>query len=345
MTILGIETSCDETAAAVVRNRDEVLSSVILSQTDLHGPYGGVVPEIASRSHVKTLPAVVAEAMARAGTEWGEIDGVAATYGPGLASSLLVGISAARALAFRLGLPVYGVNHLEAHIYSVFVGPAAPAFEDACPFVALIVSGGHTSLVRVLAPGDYKLIGQTIDDAAGEAFDKGANLLELGYPGGPVIDRTAKKGDPGLVRFPRGRQRKGKARFGGLDAELCFSFSGLKTALLYYLRDNPLSADRSEVPSLAASYQEAIVDALVDRCGKVMRSGGRLVVCGGVSLNSRLREKLGNLAGTMGSDLFWAEPRFCADNAAMVAAVACAGLGISGSEARNMDACPSLGIG
>ena len=344
-TILGIETSCDETAAAVVRSPGEVLSSIILSQTELHGPYGGVVPEIASRSHVRTLPAVVADAVQAADVDWGDLNGVAATYGPGLASSLLVGICAARALACRLGIPVYGVNHLEAHIYSVFVSKETPEFEAACPFIALIVSGGHTSLVRVTGPGDYRLLGQTIDDAAGEAFDKGANLLGLGYPGGPVIDKTARDGDPKFVRFPRGKQRKGKTRFGDLDAELCFSFSGLKTALLYYLRDNPLSADRSEVASLAASYQEAIVDALVDRCRKVMKRETRLVVCGGVSLNSRLRTKLNDLATEMSFDLHWAEPRFCADNAAMVGAVACAGLGISGKEAERMDACPSLGIG
>ena len=343
-TILGIETSCDETAAAVVRGT-EVLSCVILSQTDLHGPYGGVVPEIASRSHVKTLPAVVSEAVSDAGVDWSGLTGVAATYGPGLASSLLVGISAARALAFRLGIPVHGVNHLEAHIYSVFVSDGTPSFEDACPFIALIVSGGHTSLVRVTGPGAYRLIGQTIDDAAGEAFDKGANLLGLGYPGGPVIDKAARDGDSKFVRFPRGRQRKGKTRFGDLDAELCFSFSGLKTALLYYLRDNPLSVGRTEVASLAASYQEAIVDALADRCGKAMKLASRLVVCGGVSLNSRLRSKLNDLAQKQRFDVFWAEPRFCADNAAMVAAVAAAGLGISGEDARRMDACPSLGIG
>lgn len=344
-TILGIETSCDETAAAVVRDGAEVLSSVIFSQTDLHGPYGGVVPEIASRNHVRALPSVIQRAVDVAGVDWRDLDTVAVTYGPGLASSLLVGISAGRALAFRLGVPVRGVNHLEAHIYSVFVGAGAPSFQEACPFIALIVSGGHSSIVRVTGPGEYRLLGQTIDDAAGEAFDKGANLLGLGYPGGPVIDKAARAGDPRFVRFPRGRQRKVNRGPGGLDPELCFSFSGLKTALLYYLREHPLSDERGEVPSLAASYQEAIVDALASRCRKVMKTESRLVVCGGVSLNSRLRVKLGELAGKMGFALFWAEPRFCADNAAMVAAVAGAGGGISGELAEQMDANPSLGIG
>ena len=345
MNILGIETSCDETAAAVVVDGVEVLSSVISSQIALHGPYGGVVPEIACRSHVEALPGVIEGAVNESGLDWGDLDAVAVTYGPGLSSSLLIGISAAKALSFRLNLPLLGMNHVEAHLYSVFLDNETCSFKDACPFVALVVSGGHTSLIQVNGIGDYKLLGQTIDDAAGEAFDKGANLLGLGYPGGPVIDKTARAGDPSFVRFPRGKPRRGKSQVGNLDPDFCFTFSGLKTSLLYYLRDNPLTGDSQQVASIAASYQEAIVDSLVDRCQKVVARDGRLVLGGGVSLNSRLREKLKALADSSGFDLILPQPRFCADNAAMIAGLAGAGSGISGVAAADMDATPSLRLG
>lgn len=344
MNVLGIETSCDETAAAVVRDGRETLSNVVFSQVDLHRPYGGVVPEVASRSHVVSLPEVLKSAVERSGIPWHGIDAVAVTYGPGLASSLLVGLSAAKALALRLGKPLIGINHLRAHIYSLFIGKNAPDPREVCPFIALVVSGGHTCLVRVEAPGRYVLLGQTMDDAAGEAFDKGANMLGLGYPGGPVIDKVAKNGRTDYARFPRGRQRKDTARVGDLDVELCFSFSGLKTALLYYLRDHPVSADRSEVASIAASYQEAIVETLVDRCRSAMRGEKCLAAVGGVSLNSRLRTRLAEYAKSAGFRFLLAEPQYCADNAAMVAGLAGAGQGISGSDVMNLDVEPNLEV-
>ena len=342
MNVLGIETSCDETSAAVVRDGREVLSSIISSQIALHAPYGGVVPEIASRNHVENLPGVIDEAVRQAGVKWEDLDAVGVAYGPGLASSLLVGISAAKALALRLNKPLWGINHIEAHIYSVFLGEQAPRLEDICPFLALVVSGGHTCLVRVDALGRYSLLGQTLDDAAGEAFDKGANLLGLGYPGGPAIDKVARNGKPDFVRFPRGRQKSSTFRFSGLDPDLCFSFSGLKTALLYHLKNHPLSADRGEAASLAASYQEAIVDSLVNKCALAARGMTCLAAVGGVSLNSRLRIKLKEFAESARLRLVLADPKYCADNAAMVAGLAGMGRGLCGVDAMAMDACPNL---
>jgi N6-L-threonylcarbamoyladenine synthase len=345
VNVLGIETSCDDTAAAVVRDGRDILSSVVFSQTALHRPYGGVVPEIASRSHVEALPATIENAVHQSGVDWNGIDAVAVTYGPGLATSLLVGLSTAKGLAMRLAKPLIAVNHLEAHLYSAFLGATAPELDAACPFLALVVSGGHTCLLRVEGLGRYKLLGQTIDDAAGEAFDKGANLLGLGYPGGPAIDKAARGGDPCFEKFPRGVQRRDKSRIGGLDPDLCFSFSGLKTALLYYLRKNPVSSGGPDFASVAASYQEAIVDSLVSRCARAAGNGESLVAAGGVALNSRLRAKLSELAGTKNLRLLLAEPKFCADNAAMVAGLAGMGRGITGPEAMFLDVNSSLEIG
>ena len=344
MIILGIETSCDETSAAVVCSGGEVLSNVVYSQAALHGPYGGVVPEIACRSHVETLPGILADAVEEAGTSWHDIDAVAVTYGPGLASSLLVGIAAAKGLALRLDKPLYAVNHLHAHMYSAFLAENVPALDDACPFLSLVVSGGHTCLVRVDALGKHTLLGQTIDDAAGEAFDKGANLLNLGYPGGPAIDREANGGDPAFVNFPRGRLRKGKAPHGNLDADLCFSFSGLKTALLYYLRDHGVPEDAARISDIAASYQEAVVDALVSRCARALGNMQILAAGGGVTLNSRLRAALASLAAERGITLMLAPPRYCGDNAAMIAAQAAMGQGITGQAAMEIDAEPNLPV-
>jgi N6-L-threonylcarbamoyladenine synthase len=301
-----------------------------------------VVLEIASRSHLETLPGVIAAAMRDAGMDWGGVDAVAVTYGPGLASSLLVGLATAKGLALSLGRPLCAINHIEAHLYSAFLSPGAPSLAEACPFTALVVSGGHTCLVNVSAPGRYRLLGATLDDAAGEAFDKGAKLLGLGYPGGPAIDKAAKSGKPDFVRFPQGQQRKLKGCPPGLDPDLCFSFSGLKTSLRYYLRDNPLSPGRDEVASLAASYQEAIVTALVRRCEAAAGPGERLVAAGGVALNSRLRRRLADMAAARAVTLLAAEPRYCADNAAMVAGLAGTGRGVWGDEAMRLDACPSL---
>jgi len=345
MRVLGIESSCDETSAAVVVDGRHVLSNTIFSQAHLHGPYGGVVPEIASRSHVECIRGVVDTAVAESGLDWAGIDAIAATYGPGLASSLLVGLTTGKALSLRLGRPFYAVNHIEAHLYSPFLGKEAPAVGDVCPFIGLVISGGHTALFRVRALGGYELLGQTIDDAAGEAFDKGANLLKLGYPGGPVIDRTARGGPVDYVPFPRGRQRKKSRRLpGGLDPDLCFSFSGLKTALLYYLRDNGVPADEGGMAAVAASYQEAIVDAVVERCERAVGSEKALVVGGGVSLNSRLRARLAELAERRGIRLLLAAPKHCADNAAMIAGLAGAGQGVKGEAAMQIDIDPNLSV-
>ncbi len=356
MVVLGIETSCDESAAAVVEGGRHVLSSVVFSQVPLHQPYGGVVPEIASRSHVEKIPGVIREALALAfGGDvgapvdpawWGRIDAVAVTYGPGLASSLIVGLSAAKGLAQRLGKPLIGINHLEAHIHSVFLSPAAPEPREALPLLALVVSGGHSCWVDVLRQGEYRVIGQTLDDAAGEAFDKAAKLLGLGYPGGPVIDRVARlAARRDAVAFPKGRAKPGNPALGALQAELCVSFSGLKTALMYHLRASP-PQDEAEVAGIAAAYQEAIIDALAERCELALRRGRyrALAVGGGVSLNRRLRERLERVAAAAGVGLLLAEPRFCGDNAAMIAGLAGAGGGVR-QEAMRLDVVPALEVG
>ncbi|MFH1477249.1 MAG: tRNA (adenosine(37)-N6)-threonylcarbamoyltransferase complex transferase subunit TsaD [Verrucomicrobiota bacterium] len=346
MNVLGIETSCDETAAAVVADGNTVLSSAVFSQVALHRPHGGVVPEIASRQHVEHLPRMLDEALAQSGLAWPRLQAVAVTYGPGLASSLLAGLSAAKALALRLNIPLIGINHLEAHLYSVFLSSDAPRYKSVCPLVALIVSGGHTCLVRVDAPGSYRRLGQTIDDAAGEAFDKGAKLLGLEYPGGPAIDHVSTLGDAGRIAFPRTRVLKADFS-GGLSPELCFSFSGLKTSLLYYLRDHPEAVRDPVLKDVAAGYQEAIVDVLV--CG-AQRALQRervqtLVVAGGVSLNCRLRARLREMAAGLKVRVLMPASAYCVDNAAMVAGLAGIGQGVTGEAAWLLDACPNLEIG
>ncbi|NQU40158.1 MAG: tRNA (adenosine(37)-N6)-threonylcarbamoyltransferase complex transferase subunit TsaD [Lentisphaerae bacterium] len=344
MNVLGIETSCDETAAAVVADGRAVLSNSIFSQVALHGPYGGVVPEIASRSHVQTLPRMIDEAVTTSGLDWNAIDCVAATFGPGLSSSLLIGVSAARGMAQCLNRPLIAINHIEAHIYSIFLDDDAPQPADVLPFLALVVSGGHTMLVRVEGLGQYQILGRTIDDAAGEAFDKGANLLQLGYPGGPVVDRLARDGDRDAIAFPRGGQLKVGPLLGGMDPALCFSFSGLKTALLYYLRDNPLPEGGEGLADVAASYQEAIIEALAARCETALKQGEvrALAVVGGVSLNSRLRARLAEVAAEADVRLLLSKPAYCADNAAMIAGLAGAGQGIRGNAALGMDVNPNM---
>ena len=326
MNVLGIETSCDETAAAVVRDGIEVLSNIIYTQIALHRPYGGVVPEIASRNHLEKLPPVITEALTVTRLGWQDIDMIAVTYGPGLAGSLLVGLAAAKSLALRLDRPLVPVDHMEAHLYSAFLSHAIRRPEDYCPLLVLIVSGGHTSLVRMAAPGRYAMLGQTIDDAAGEAFDKGAALLQLGYPGGPAIDRAAVDGNPKAVSFPRGlmRRRHAVTADGLPTGEFDFSFSGLKTALLYHLKALPPEArSPARIADIAASYQEAIVDTLVTRTAEALRDDERgLAVVGGVSLNRRLRAKIAEMAKARGVPLLLATPAHCTDNAAMVAGLA-----------------------
>ncbi len=344
MLVLGIESSCDETAAAVVRGGREVLSSVVNSQIASHRPYGGVVPEIASREHVGNFPVVAAEAVARAGIAWEALDAIAVTHGPGLVSSLLIGLSGARALGQALGKPVWGVNHLEAHVAGMFLDPAAPAPDEACPALVLMVSGGHSCLVEMLGVGRYRLLGQTLDDAAGECLDKGANLLGLGYPGGPVIERAAQGGDPAYVKFPRGLEHaKNRTTDNGLEIETCFSFSGLKTALLYHLKNHPEDRAR-HLADLAASYQEAVMDSLALRAERALaNTGARTLACvGGVAKNASLRGKLEALARRRRARLLLTPLAFCTDNAAMVAAAAGlrAGAGLANPPAVEAD--PSL---
>ena len=324
MVILGIESSCDETAAAVVSNGREVLSSVVHSQIASHRPWGGVVPEIASREHVGKFPVVAADAMGKSGVSWPDLDGIAVTHGPGLVSSLLIGLSGARALGQALGKPVWGVNHLEAHLAGMFLDPAAPEPAAACPVLALMVSGGHSCLLEMLGVGHYRLLGTTLDDAAGECLDKGASLLGLGYPGGPVIERAAQGGNPAYVRFPRGLEHaKDRKTDNGLDFAMCLSFSGLKTALLYHLKNHPEDREK-HLADLAASYQEAVMDSLALRAERALRAtGARTMACvGGVAKNGVLRHKLEQLARQCQARLLLTPLAYCTDNAAMVAAAA-----------------------
>ena len=370
MNILGIESSCDETACAVVKDGREVLSNVVYTQIPLHQPYGGVVPEVASRAHIEKIHGVVAEAM-KAGVS---IDAVAVTYGPGLASSLLVGLNAAKGLAMALGVPLIGINHIEAHLHTPFLfdaGETNPqAVEQSIPALGLAVSGGHTTWVDMPSYGEYRIIGQTLDDAAGEAFDKAAKLLGLGYPGGPVIDRWAKGFWNGMTdfsdaaalkalkypdgikvrdpmpRFPKGQPRAGTAALAGLDAELCVSFSGLKTALLYYVKKNP-PKDDCEKAALVAAYQEAIVGTLADRTRLALRRRDykALIVGGGVSLNGRLRAKLAEVAADAHVPLLLAKPKYCGDNAAMIAGLAYYRRNLVGDAALKVDVNPALQAG
>ncbi|MFU8779529.1 MAG: tRNA (adenosine(37)-N6)-threonylcarbamoyltransferase complex transferase subunit TsaD [Kiritimatiellia bacterium] len=344
MKILGIETSCDETAAAVLEAPLRVCSSVVASQIAKHGPYGGVVPEIACREHVQALPLVLAQAVQEGGSGWADLDAIAVTYAPGLAGALLTGLSAAQALHMRLGIPLFAVNHLHGHLFSPFLDPSAPHPDTVYPFLALVVSGGHTCLVRVDGPGIYGLLGTTVDDAAGEAFDKGANLLGLGYPGGHRIDALAKDGDSKAVRFPRGIVKPGSGLTGEMDVRCCFSFSGVKTALRYHLVEKPLAAgDTQRLADLAASYQAAIVDALVKRVVYALECWGfrSLAVGGGVSLNAGLRVALVEVAASRGIRLLLTPPTYCGDNAAMIAAVAGLGAANIVRDVSGLDVDPS----
>ena len=308
--ILGIETSCDETAAAVVTDDGQIQSSVLDSQTDVHAPYGGVVPELASRRHIEQIEQVVQKALDQASIQIRELTAIAVTQGPGLAGALLVGVNFAKAIAYASQLPLIAVNHLRGHLASAWM--AQPQFPR--PAIMLVVSGGHTHLYLSSQPGCYELIGQTRDDAAGEAFDKAARMLGLEYPGGPVIDRLAKKGNPQAISFPRPYINRG-----GLN----FSFSGLKTSLLYYLRDvDKLGQGRPPVEDLAASYQEALVEVLTKKSLRAVQryKAQGLAVVGGVAANSRLRDLLKAGAAHAGISLVAPPLSLCTDNAAMIAA-------------------------
>jgi N6-L-threonylcarbamoyladenine synthase len=324
--ILGIETSCDETAAAVVEGATNVLSSVVSSQIDLHARYGGVVPEIASRAHVELLVPVVARALVEAGIDDRDVEGVAATYGPGLVGSLLVGVSAAKALSLVWSVPFVAVNHLEAHLYAAFL--EEPALE--LPLVVLLVSGGHTMLVHMEDHARYRLLGTTIDDAAGEAFDKVARFLGLGYPGGPAIDAVAVEGDPTAIRFPRAM----------LDDGYDFSFSGLKTAVINHVRKNP-DATTADV---AASFQEAVVDVLLTKARRAVAEVGAkgLVLGGGVAANSQLRERFLDVCEQQRVRGFLPSRSLCTDNAAMVAAAGWWRLQLDGPSPLDVGADPGL---
>ncbi len=307
--ILGIETSCDDTCAALVEEDGRVLSNVVASQGLLHERYGGVVPEIASRRHLELVDAVTADALEGGGATLDDVDSVAVTRGPGLIGALLVGVSSAKALAAARGLPLTPVNHLHGHVLASTLGddPIEP------PFLCLVASGGHTFLARVEEPSSHELLGQTLDDAAGEAFDKGARILGLEYPGGPAIDRLAREGDPEAFDFPRSLPGD------GLD----FSFSGLKTALLYRVRDLGERAESLQ-RDLAASYQRAIVDALLARARTAIEreSAERFAIGGGVAANSEWRTRVGELCEELGVRL-WVPPiALCTDNAAMIAGAA-----------------------
>ncbi|HHL39251.1 MAG TPA: tRNA (adenosine(37)-N6)-threonylcarbamoyltransferase complex transferase subunit TsaD [Deltaproteobacteria bacterium] len=316
MLVLGIESSCDDTAAAVVEDGARLLSSVVSSQDDIHGRYGGVVPELASRRHIETVIPVVEEALSRAGLSLEEIDAIGVTRGPGLVGSILVGLSFAKAIAYVSGKPFVGVNHIEAHSMAAFIdggeGGQAPCF----PLVALIVSGGHTTLLEYTSHCDYRVLGQTRDDAAGEAFDKAAKLLGLGFPGGAAIDRAAGGGDASAVPFKRPMLEDKK--------NLDFSFSGIKTAVLNHISGLGRPPAPSETADIAASFQEAVVDVLVEKAFRALGATGSdtLIVAGGVACNSRLRARLAERAASGRVRLFIPPPRLCSDNAAMVAAAA-----------------------
>ncbi|OGQ07035.1 MAG: tRNA (adenosine(37)-N6)-threonylcarbamoyltransferase complex transferase subunit TsaD [Deltaproteobacteria bacterium RBG_19FT_COMBO_58_16] len=318
MLVLGIESSCDDTAAAVVEDGRKVLSSVVSSQDDIHAKYGGIVPELASRRHIESIIPVVREAIDRAGVTLGDIGGIAVTQGPGLVGSLLVGLSFAKSLSYATGVPFTGVNHIESHPLAAFLHEKdeeknAPSF----PFVSLIVSGGHTTLLLMESFTSYRILGQTIDDAAGEAFDKVAKLIGLGYPGGAAIDALAKEGDANAFAFTRPHMAR---------RNLDFSFSGLKTAVLTAVRsiekEDGAIVDRKRA-DIAASFQEAAVDVLVAKALWALEETGAtdLVVAGGVACNSRLRERVAGEAAKKGFNIFIPAPCYCSDNGAMIAAL------------------------
>jgi N6-L-threonylcarbamoyladenine synthase len=313
MRVLGIESSCDETAAALVEDARHVRGDAVWSQIALHAEYGGVVPELASRAHIVHLIPVIERALAQAGATLDDVDAIAVTRGPGLVGALLVGLQAAKALAFARGLPLVGVNHLEGHLAAIYLENDAPPAADR-PHLALLVSGGHSELVVVERPGGpYRVLGATLDDAAGEAFDKVGKMLGLGYPAGPVIDRLAATGDPRAIAFPRAMRRY----------KLDFSFSGMKTAVAQHLASAGIPTGQA-LADLCASFQAAVVDQLVTKTEAALDETGldTLVVAGGVASNRGLREALAAVCARRGVRLCVPPPRFCTDNAAMIA---CAG--------------------
>ena len=314
MLVLGLETSCDETGVALYDSEQGLLADALFSQIDLHRVYGGVVPELASHDHVKRMLPLIRQVLAEAGREAGQIDAVAYTAGPGLVGALLVGASCAQALALAWGVPAVGVHHMEGHLLAPMLEAQPPAF----PFVALLVSGGHTQLVRVDGIGRYELLGESVDDAAGEAFDKTAKLMGLRYPGGPEIARLAEQGTPGRFVFPRPMTDRP-----GLD----FSFSGLKTFTLNTWQQCRSAGDESEQTrcDIALAFQQAVVETLTIKCRRALKQTGlkSLVIAGGVSANQSLRQSLERMLGELKGQVFYARPRFCTDNGAMIAYAGC----------------------
>ena len=305
--ILAIESSCDETAASVVKNGREVLSNVISSQIELHKLYGGVVPEIASRKHIEKINQVIEEALAEAGMELSDMTAIAVTYGPGLVGALLVGVSAAKAISFASGIPLIGVHHIEGHISANFIENK----ELEPPFICLVVSGGHTHLVVVKDYGEYEIIGRTRDDAAGEAFDKVARAIGLGYPGGPKIDKLSKEGNPEAIRFPRAKVE---------ESIYDFSFSGLKSAVLNYLNSCEMKGEEVNRADVAASFQKAVIDVLVEHALDAVEQYGfdKFAIAGGVASNSSLRSAFETECEKRGLAFYHPSPIFCTDNAAMI---------------------------
>lgn len=333
ITILAIESSCDETAAAVVRNGREVLSNIISSQIDLHTLYGGVVPEIASRKHTERINQVIAEALQTAGMTLREMDAIAVTYGPGLVGALLVGVSAAKAISFASGIPLIGVHHIEGHISANYIEHK----ELEPPFLCLVVSGGHTHLVQVEAYGRYRILGRTMDDAAGEAFDKVARAIGLGYPGGPKIEQVSHQGNPEAVAFPR-------AHVG----ESCdFSFSGMKSAVLNYLNICQMKGTEIVQADVAASFQQAVMDVLVGNAVKAMESTGakKFALAGGVASNQTLKHAVRETCEKRGVQFYCPSPVYCTDNAAMIGAAAYYDYLAGIRSGWNLNAVPNLRLG
>lgn len=311
ITILGIESSCDETAASVVINGRKVLSNVISSQIDIHTLYGGVVPEIASRKHIERINQVIREALKEADRKLTDLDAIAVTYGPGLVGPLLIGVSEAKAISFATGLPLIGVHHIEGHISANYI--AHPDLEP--PFACLVVSGGHTHLVLVKDYGEYEILGRTQDDAAGEAFDKVAREIGLGYPGGPKIDRVSREGNPHAIEFPRGRTS---------GSAYDFSFSGMKSSVLNYLNTCKMKGITISVPDVAASFQQAVVDVLTSHAVRAIEEFHltRFALAGGVASNTALRASVKQACAERGVEFFCPPPILCTDNAAMIGSAA-----------------------
>lgn len=332
--ILAIESSCDETAAAVVRNGREVLSNVISSQIELHKLYGGVVPEIASRKHIEKINQVIEEALEEAGVTLADVDAVGVTYGPGLVGALLVGVAEAKAIAYAAGKPLIGVHHIEGHISANYIENK----ELEPPFICLVVSGGHTHLVRVTDYGVYEILGRTRDDAAGEAFDKVARAIGLGYPGGPKIDKLAKEGNEKAIAFP-------KAKVAGSPYD--FSFSGLKSAVLNYINSCQMKGENINEADIAASFQKAVIDVLVEHAMMAVKDfgSGKLAIAGGVASNSALRAAMEKACDENGVEFYHPSPIFCTDNAAMIGAAAYYEFQKGITHGWDLNAVPNLRLG